>query len=109
LIQEEKNRIREEASKAYGDPNLDPNDPNNMKPYEGSVITNPNFDPNARDPNINQTFDGDNIEVVVNNTGNSKEGSPLKVGPATDVPDHNTSDDENIYTAYTQSQTGTTG
>ncbi len=109
LVKDEKNRIREEASKVYEDPKLDPNDPNNMKPYEGSIITNPNFDPNARDPNINQTVGGENIEVSVNNIEGGGNQQPLNEGLASNVPLYDSSDSNNIYTAFTQSQIGTTG
>ena len=102
LIKEEKERIRSEAADNYSNPTANVN---NISPTGNES----NIEKSVNNPNIDQSFDGDNIEVSVNNIENSQGGGSLKDGASTNVASINSSDDDNMYTAYTQSQIGTTG
>ena len=102
LIKEEKERIRSEAADNYSNPTANVN---NISPTGNES----NIEKSVNNPNIDQSVDGDNIEVSVNNIENSQGGGSLKDGESTNVPSINSSDDDNMYTAYTQSQIGTTG
>ena len=101
LIQEEKKRIRGEATEAYADPNAK---------IEGiSNVSNTKIDKSLNNPNINQEVGGDNIEVSVNNIPNQTGQESLKDGASSNVPNIKSGDDDNMYTAFGQSQYGTFG
>ena len=101
IVNDEKKRIRVESTEAYADPNAK---------IEGiSNVSDTKIDKSLNNPNINQEVGGDNIEVSVNNIPNQTGQESLKDGASSNVPNIKSSDDDNIYTAFGQSQYGTFG
>ena len=101
IVNDEKKRIRVESTEAYADPNAK---------IEGiSNVSDTKIDKSLNNPNINQEVGGDNIEVSVNNVPNQTGQESLKDGASSNVPNIKSSDDDNIYTAFGQSQYGTFG
>ena len=99
LIQEEKKRIREEASKAYEDPTA------KIQGFS-SNLSNTKIDKSLKNTNIDQEIGDGETEVVVSNEDNKGGGTPLNSGEATNIPFIASSNTDNFQTTFSKTAYG---